>query len=149
MISARSQINIGQPVSKVYAFVVTDFFKNYPRWSPEVIELEAIGAKNIALGSRGRQIRVDQGRRSETRFQVTELVDNKRAVFDGDLQAKFAIRYDFQSISDHECLLVFEFELKKLDFFMMPFQKLIKLAIQDGAERTIRNIKRLVEFESK
>jgi hypothetical protein len=149
MISARSQINIGQPVSKVYAFVVTDFFKNYPRWSPEVVELEAIGAKNIALGSRGRQIRVDQGRRSETRFEVTELVDNKRAVFDGDLQAKFAIRYDFQSISDHECLLVFEFELKKLDFFMMPFQKLIKLAIQDGAERTIRNIKRLVEFESK
>lgn len=149
MISARSQINIGQPVSKVYAFVVTDFFKNYPRWSPEVVELEAIGATNIALGSRGRQIRVDQGRRSETRFEVTELVDNKRAVFDGDLQAKFAIRYDFQSISDHECLLVFEFELKKLDFFMMPFQKLIKLAIQDGAERTIRNIKRLVEFESK
>ena len=149
MISARSQINIGQPVSKVYAFVVTDFFKNYPRWSPEVVELEAIGAKNIALGARGRQIRVDQGRRSETRFQVTELVDNKRAVFDGDLQAKFAIRYDFESISDHECLLIFEFELKKLDFFMMPFQKLIQLAIQDGAERTIRNIKRLIEFESK
>jgi hypothetical protein len=32
---------------------------------------------------------------------------------------------------------------------MMPFQKLIKLAIQDGAERTIRNIKRLIEFDSK
>lgn len=149
MISARSQINIGHPVSKVYAFVVTDFFKNYPRWSPEVVELEAIGEKNIALGARGRQIRVDQGRRSETRFQVTELVDNKRAVFDGDLQAKFAIRYNFEAINDHECLLVFEFELKKLDFFMMPFQKLIKLAIQDGAERTIRNIKRLIEFDSK
>lgn len=45
MISARSQIAIGQPVSKVYGFVVTDFFKNYPRWSPEVVELEAIGKK--------------------------------------------------------------------------------------------------------
>lgn len=32
---------------------------------------------------------------------------------------------------------------------MMPFQKLIQLAIQDGADRTMRNIKRLIEFECK
>ena len=149
MISARSQITIRQPVSKVYDFVVTDFFKNYPRWSPEVVELEPLGAKNIALGDCGRQIRVDQGRRSETRFKVTELIDKKRAVFDGDLQAKFAIRYNFEAKGDDESVLFFEFELKKIDFFMMPFQKLIQLAIQDGVDRTLRNIKRLVDSESK
>ena len=149
MISARSKITIRQPVSKVYEFVVIDFFKNYPRWSPEVVELEPLGAKNIALGVRGRQIRVDQGRKSETRFQVTELIDKKRAVFDGDLQAKFAIRYNFESIGDEESVLFLEFELKKVDFFMMPFQKLIQLAIQDGVDRTLRNIKRLVDSESK
>ncbi|OZA05760.1 MAG: hypothetical protein B7X95_05315 [Methylophilaceae bacterium 17-44-8] len=124
MIKARSQISVRKPVSKVYSFVVTDFFKNYPRWSPEVIELESIGANTIALGVRGRQIRIDQGRRSETRFQITELVDQKRAVFDGDLQAKFSIRYDFQPKSDEETILYFEFELKKIDLFMMPFQKI-------------------------
>lgn len=148
MINAYSQISVGRPISKVYNFVVTDFFKNYPRWSPEVIELESIGADTIALGVRGRQIRVDQGRRSETRFKITELVDQKRAVFDGDLQAKFAIRYNFESKSDEETILFFEFELKEIDFFMMPFQKLIRMAIQDGADRTIRNIKRLIESEA-
>ena len=148
MIKAISQISIRRPVSKVYGFVVTDFFKNYTRWSPEVIELELIGANTISLGVRGRQIRIDQGRRSETRFQITELVDQKRAVFDGDLQAKFAIRYNFQSKSDEETILSFEFELKKIDLFMMPFQKLIRIAIQDGADRTIRNIKRLIESEN-
>lgn len=147
MISASSKITIGRPVEKVYDFVVTDFFTNYPRWSPEVVELEPIGEKQIALGARGRQIRVDQGRRSETRFEITELISQKRAVFDGDLQAKFAIRYNFEAKSEQECVLFFEFELKKLDFFMMPFQKLIRLAIQDGADRTIRNIKRLIESE--
>jgi len=148
MIKAHSQISVRRPVSKVYGFVVTDFFKNYPRWSPEVIDLESIGSNTIALGVRGRQIRIDQGRRSETRFQITELVDQKRAVFDGDLQAKFAIRYNFQSKSDDETILSFEFELKKIDLFMMPFQKLIRIAIQDGADRTIRNIKRLIESEN-
>ena len=148
MIKAQSQITIRRPVSKVYSFVVTDFLKNYPRWSPEVIELEFIGENKIALGVRGRQIRVDQGRRSETRFQITELIEQKRAVFDGDLQAKFAIRYNFESKSDEETIIFFEFELKRIDLFMMPFQKLIRIAIQDGADRTIRNIKRLIESEN-
>jgi len=148
MIKAHSQISVRRPVSKVYGFVVTDFFKNYPRWSPEVIELELIGYNTIALGVRGRQIRIDQGRRSETRFQITELIDQKRAVFDGDLQAKFAIRYNFESKSDEETIIFFEFELKRIDLFMMPFQKLIRIAIQDGADRTIRNIKRLIESEN-
>lgn len=148
MIKAQSQISVRSPISKVYHFVVTDFFKNYPRWSPEVIELESIGANKIALGVRGRQIRVDQGRRSETRFQITELIEQKRAVFDGDLQAKFAIRYNFESKSEEETIIFFEFELKKIDLFMMPFQKLIRITIQDGADRTIRNIKRLIESEN-
>jgi hypothetical protein len=148
MIKAQSQISVRRPISKVYHFVVTDFFKNYPRWSPEVIELESIGSNKIALGVRGRQIRIDQGRRSETRFQITELIEQKRAVFDGDLQAKFAIRYNFESKSEEETIIFFEFELKKIDLFMMPFQKLIRIAIQDGSDRTIRNIKRLIESEN-
>lgn len=145
MISARSQIIIDRPVSAVYEFVVVQFFQNYPQWSPEVIELEPLGASQITIGTRGRQIRLDQGRRSETRFEVTELVKEKRAVFDGDLQAKFAIRYDFESKDEQLCMLSLEFELKKLDFFMMPFQKLIRMAINDGTDRTLRNIKRLIE----
>lgn len=147
MISARSKIIINQSVPLVYDFVVINFFKNYPKWSPEVIKLESVGSETVALGLQGRQIRIDQGRRSETRFKITELIEHKRAVFDGDLQAKFAIRYDFESNDDGFCVLHFEFELKNLDFFMMPFQKLIRIAIQDGADRTIRNIKRIIELE--
>jgi len=147
MISARSEITIHRPVSTVYEFVVVQFFENYPRWSPEVIELEPLGSKQIALGTRGRQVRLDQGRRSETRFEVTELVSEQRAVFDGDLQAKFAIRYGFEAKDEQLCKLSLEFELKRLDLFMMPFQKLIRMAIQEGTDKTLRNIKRLIETE--
>ena len=44
--------------------------------------------------------------------------------------------------------LRFEFRLQKLEFYMRPFEKLIRIAIQDGAERTVLNIKRLMETNS-
>ena len=147
MISARSQIIVKKPVEDVYDFVVLRFFENYPKWSPEVLDLESFGSKKVELGTKGRQVRVDQGRRSETRFEVTELTALKRAVFDGDLQAKFAIRYDFEAINIDSCKLFLEFELKRVDFFMMPFQKIIRMAINDGTDRTLRNIKRLIEAQ--
>ena len=43
--------------------------------------------------------------------------------------------------------LTFVFELTRLDFFMRPFEKLIRVAVQEGAQRTVRNIKGLLELE--
>ncbi|PSQ94567.1 MAG: polyketide cyclase [Proteobacteria bacterium SW_6_67_9] len=147
MITGRSSIDIARPVATVYDFVVVRFFDNYPRWSPQVRELEALNGRDIALGTRGRQVRVDQGRRSETRFQVTRLEPERAVDFDGDKQAKFAIRYRFEPKGEQACRLSMEFELKQLDLFMRPFEKLIRLAVQDGTDQTVRNIKRLVEHE--
>jgi hypothetical protein len=43
--------------------------------------------------------------------------------------------------------LSFAFELRQLDLYMRPFEKLIRAAVQEGAERVVRNIKGLVERE--
>lgn len=147
MITGRSSIDIARPVAIVYDFVVVRFFDNYPRWSPQVRELEALNGREVRLGTRGRQVRVDQGRRSETRFEVTRLEPERAVDFDGDKQAKFAIRYRFEANGEQACRLSMEFELKQLDLFMRPFEKLIRLAVQDGTDQTVRNIKRLVEHE--
>jgi hypothetical protein len=40
--------------------------------------------------------------------------------------------------------LTFRFELTEIDVFMRPFQKLIRSAIEDGAENTVENIKSLI-----
>ncbi len=147
MIKGQASRDIARSVDTVYDFVVVHFFDNYPRWSPEVRELEALNTREVAMGTRGRQVRVDQGRRSETRFEVTELQPGRRVVFDGDLQARFAIRYNFEPRGDDACRLHFEFELKKVYLYMRPFEKLIRMAIEQGAENTVRNIKGLVERE--
>lgn len=147
MINGRSRIEIERPVATVYEFVVVRFFENYPRWSPEVRQLRAISNGPVGIGTRGRQVRVDHGRRSETTFEVTRLEPERAVDFDGDRQARFAIRYRFEPNGPDSCILHLDFELKKLDLFMRPFEKLIRHAIQDGTDQTVRNIKALIERE--
>ena len=147
MIKAEAATEIDRPVTTVYDFVVVRFFDNYPRWSPEVVELQAIGTRAIDVGTRGRQVRIDQGRRSETTFTVTHLEPVRSMQVDGEHDARFSIRYRFEPAGEAASHLRFEFALTRLDLFMRPFEKLIRLAIQDGSERTVRNIKGLVERE--
>jgi hypothetical protein len=56
--------------------------------------------------------------------------------------------YELKSINPEPSTRVtFVFELPKLELYMRPFEKLIRVVIQDGAERTVRNLKRLIEAE--
>jgi hypothetical protein len=43
--------------------------------------------------------------------------------------------------------LTFRFELLEVEVFMRPFQKLIRSAIEDGAENTVETIKNLIIVE--
>lgn len=147
MIRARATADIERPVETVYDFVVERFFANYPRWSPEVVELERFDDGAIDFGTRGRQVRMDRGRRSETIFRVTHLEPYRGVDFDGEQDARFAIRFRFEPRGERASRLLLEFELKRLDFYMRPFAKLIRKAMREGTERTVRNIKGLVESE--
>lgn len=146
MIKSSASSTIASPPEDVYQFVVTEFERNYRRWSPEVQRLEMLTRGPIRLGSRARQVRIDQGRRSDTRFQVIAIEPQKQVCF-AELTRKFEGEYSIMAC-ETGTRLQFEFRLKKVELFMRPFEKLIRIAIQDGAERTVRNIKRLVESES-
>jgi hypothetical protein len=56
------------------------------------------------------------------------------------------VDYQFDAASQHT-RLTFTFELRRIDLIMRPFEKLIRTAVQEGAERTVRNLKRLIEAE--
>ncbi len=73
MVKARAEILIQRPLELVYGFVTRDVFANDPRWSPEVRRLDVLTPGPVRVGSRARQVRVDQGRQSESTFQVTTL----------------------------------------------------------------------------
>lgn len=146
MIVGTATATINQPLDQVFKFVVVDFGQNYCRWSPEVKHLEILTDGPLQVGSKARQIRVDQGRESDTCFQVIDLQPMRKFCF-AELSQKFNGEYTMNKrVGGTE--LRFEFRLQKLEFYMRPFEKLIRIAIQDGAERTVFNIKRLMESDS-
>jgi len=50
----------------VFHFISEQFFANYPRWSPGVMELQPLESGPLQEGAQVRQVRVDVGHRTET-----------------------------------------------------------------------------------
>jgi carbon monoxide dehydrogenase subunit G len=141
----QANIEIERPPDAVYAFIAEDFARNYPRWSPEVKELRVLSQGPMRVGAVARQVRVDQGRRTESTFKITRMDPDERLTFQGT-NFPFVVDYRLAAASQHT-RLTFVFELRRIDLMMRPFEKLIRVAVQDGAERTVRNLKRLIEAE--
>ena len=144
----KADIKVQSPCKVVFGFVGADFIKNYPRWSPEVVDLESLTDGDVKVGTMCRQVRIDQGRRSESTFKVTIFQPGKRICFEGvsnPYRCDYVIETDKTTSVSH---IHFTFELLSLELFMRPFEKLIRMAVQDGTEKTVRNIKKLVESKN-
>jgi hypothetical protein len=145
MITAKADVLIFQKVEQVYQFVALNFVANYPRWSAEVVDLKPLSTGPVQIGYQARQVRVDQGHKTESTFEVAELEPLKRVCFKG-ITASYRSIYEFTNLSP-STHMTFIFELEKLEPRMRPFEKLIRIALQDGAKRTVRKLKMLIEKE--
>jgi uncharacterized protein YndB with AHSA1/START domain len=146
MVRAQAHTLIAIPPDAVFRFVAMGFFENYPRWSPQVVELSAITPGPIRVGTVGRQVRVDRGRRTEARFRVTELVPPRRIAFRGN-PPPFHVLYEFEP-ARNQTRLTFTFELTRLGLLQRPFERLIRVAVREGAEQVVENLRRLLESEA-
>lgn len=135
---------VSQTLEGVYAFVARDFFSNYPRWAPQVVELEPRGPIPVRPGVKARQVTLDRGIRCETAFEVAAVEPPQRLVLEG-VSEPFRSTYQFTSATPEETEISFEFEMRELELSMRPFAKLIRAALQEGAEQTIENLKTLLE----
>ena len=143
---AKASAVIQKPVEEVFQFIGDEFFDNYPKWSPEVVELKPLSEGPLHVGTMARQVRVDHGHRTESTFKVTDFSPNRRISFCG-VSSSYRCTYDLEKtdLPGPATRVAFTFELPKLELFMRPFEKLIRIAVQDGAERTVKNLKGLIE----
>lgn len=146
MIEGSAAICIARPVATVYRFIAVDYYRNYPCWSPEVVALTPLTPGPWREGALARQVRVDQGRRSDTTFRATRLEPDRRMLIDG-VSAAYHADYELEGEGEGSTLLSFRFRLDRLDLFMLPFEKLIRSTLADGAARTAHNLKGLIEAE--
>lgn len=145
MVRARASTLIRSPADRVFEFIAVDFFKNYRRWSPEVVRLQPLSDGPVGLGTTARQVRVDRGRRTESTFRVSRFERGRRLEFTG-VSDPFQISYRLDMV-DASTRLTFDFELSRLGLVLRPFEKLIRAVAQESAERVVENIRTLVEAE--
>jgi hypothetical protein len=141
----RASIVVECSAVEVFNFIGDNFFQNYPKWSPEVQELKQITASPVKIGTIAQQVRIDAGHRYENNFKITIYKRSSRLGFMG-ISDPFRCIYDIQDInSGKSTKLTFTFELLKLSLVMRPFEALVRRTIKDGVERTVKNIKQLME----
>jgi hypothetical protein len=140
----KASIRINKPIEEVFHFVGESFFENYPKWALEVTEFEPLDGKQVFIGAKARQVRKDQGQEVQSIFEITDSQLFKKISFKG-ITEPYRNTYLFEIENNKDStLLTFSFELLELELFMRPFEKLIRSAIEEGAENTVENIKNLV-----
>ena len=143
----EASIEINKPVHNVFSYIGEHFFDNYPKWSVEVVEFEPLDGKEVFIGAKAKQVRKDNGAEVESVFEITDYQPSIKLIFKG-LTEPYQHSYLLES-SEHKqpTRLTFRFELLELEVFMRPFEKLIRSAIEEGAENTVENIKNLIAVE--
>lgn len=135
-------IEIDRPVQQVFSFVAEQFFKNYPKWALEVIEFKPINNNPMEVGALAKQIRIEQGHRVESTFEIKAYEPNRLLLLEG-LSDPFRHSFSFESLEQQTCL-VESFELLEIELFMRPFEKLIRAAIEEGLRNSVANIQKLL-----
>lgn len=145
-IVGEATTRIHRPVESVFHFIADRFAENYPRWSPEVLELKVLSAGELDCDWFARQTRLDHGHKTTSTFRVADIRRPTRIVFSG-VSAEFVCTYALDRVGEHEehARLRFRFEFPRPELRMRPFRKLIQTSVQEGAERTVHNLKGLVE----
>ena len=143
-IAGEASIIISDSISEVFSFIGENFYKNYPRWAPEVVELEPLDGNEVFIGAKTKQVPEDQGSTTESIFEFTAYDPVAKLMFKG-LDQPYKHSYLLETNNESQSTrLTFRFELSEIEVFMRPFQKLIPASIEDGAENTVENIKNLM-----
>lgn len=143
----EASVEIDKPVEQVFDYVGEKFFDHYPKWAIEVTNFEPLDGKQVFVGAKARQLRNDQGAEVESTFEITDYEPCAKLILQG-LTAPYKHSYLMEGENDKpKTRLTFRFELLELEVFMRPFTKLIRTAIEDGAENTVENIKHLIACE--
>jgi Polyketide cyclase / dehydrase and lipid transport len=143
-VSGEASIVIKASSKEVFWFIAENFFLNYQKWAPEVIELESLNGDKVFIGSKGKQVREDNDSLVESIFEITEFSPYSLFILQG-LSNPYRHTYliDSEDQGD-QTKLTFRFDLLEIEIFMRPFEKLIRVAIEDGAENTVEKIRDLI-----
>ena len=132
---------IDRPVAKVFHFFAHEHVRNHPRWDPD-IELEQVSDGPIRVGTVIRRRNSRSGTPVEGTMEVVEFEPNRAmgtVIHDGPVEMRG--RVTFEAVSDDRTTITISVELPGMD------ESMDKSFLTSRMERSIQNIKRLIESE--
>ena len=145
-LNATASKLIAVPRDALFLMIGDGFLENYRKWSPEVKDLQLLTPLPMQVGSIFRQVRVDRGHKSDSQFVVSQFEPPARLSF-REMGDRYRCSYELESPDDdsNQTLVTFTFVFPDLEPYMRPFEKLVRIAIQEGASKTVENLKRFSE----
>ncbi len=140
--AARATIQC--PLENAFDFVGRRFFENYTRWSPQIVEFEPLSGGAARPGATARQVTLERGVRTQSTIEITALSPPHLLELRG-VTEPFSSSYEFEPAPGGATNLSFTFVLEQENLFMRPFERLLRSTLQEGAERTVDNLKSLLE----
>lgn len=91
-----------------------------------------------------REVTLDRDITTESTFRIAEFNPPKIVELEG-VSDPFRSIYALEEAGVASISLIFSFEIRELELFMRPFKKLVRAALQEGAQQTVENLKQLLE----
>jgi hypothetical protein len=142
-VTAEASAMIDREQAQVFDFIAGHFHENYPRWMTDVIELECLDPVPVKIGTRVRQVRVENNEEITSTFEIKEIEAFDTFSFQG-IDMPYRQIYRIDPVSQGKSQLTFRFELLEVDLFMRPFVKLIRSAMIEGVEGTLVTLSSLL-----
>lgn len=142
-VTAEASTVIDREQAQVFDFIAGHFHENYPRWMTDVIELECLDPVPVKIGTRVRQVRVENNEEITSTFEIKEIEAFDTFSLQG-IDMPYRQIYRIDPVSQGKSHLTFRFELLEVDLFMRPFVKLIRSAMIEGVEGTLVTLSSLL-----
>lgn len=142
---AEDRIIIDKSLDEVFEFVAVNFMEKYPKWSPEIKEIQALTEGPMKTGYRFKQVREENDEPIESVLTVSQFQPKTHFSYQS-VTEPIAGYYYFEKHNDNKTKLTYKFKLTEIELSMRPFVKLIKTAISEGVTQSLQNIKRLLEM---
>jgi hypothetical protein len=140
MRAEASQV-IERPVAAVFQFCAREHVKNHPRWDPD-IELEQISDGPVRVGTMIRRRNSRSGTPVEGTMEVVEFEPERviaGVIREGPVEVH--ARQSFEAVGTDRTKLTLSADMPGMD------ERWDASLITSGMERSLRNIKKLIESE--
>ena len=145
MIKAESSQVVHCSIENAFSYIAINFFENYSKWNPAIIELEKTSQGAIQFGTTGRQMMDGGGWQAESKFHVTDWESLCRFSITSLSKPYFKTSYFFEPIDSHTKLTyVFEFSAGRIGRL---FENFIAGSIHQVSQEIVANLKQQLEIK--